>query len=65
MSIVVKNDKEYRMLTKGALEEVIKCCNKVRLNGKDVKLSKEMVLQAEEKSDHLPSLSYKGFHASL
>ena len=53
MSIVVKNDKEYRMLTKGAMEEVIKCCNKVRINGKDVKLSNEMVLKAEEKVKEL------------
>lgn len=34
MSILVKNNNEYRMITKGAMEEILKRCNKVQINGK-------------------------------
>ena len=34
MSIVVKNGKENLIITKGALEEVIKGCSYVKVNGR-------------------------------
>jgi Mg2+-importing ATPase len=53
MSIAVKDGKNYRMITKGALEEVIKGCTQVKINGKNVKLTKELIKEALEKSKEL------------
>lgn len=35
MSVVVKSDNDYRMITKGALEEILKVCTKVK-DGKSI-----------------------------
>ena len=52
MSVVVKNNKNngYRMFTKGALEEVLKTCTKVKYDGKIVDITDEMINIVEEKS---------------
>lgn len=43
MSVIVSRDNEYRMITKGALEEIIKICTKVRKNGIDRRITDKMV----------------------
>lgn len=39
----MKHDDHYRIITKGALEEVLKSCDKVKINGEHKKLTKEMI----------------------
>lgn len=43
MSIAVKHDEHYRMITKGALEEVLKCCNTVKIDGNHLELTEELI----------------------
>lgn len=43
MSIIVKNDSTYRMITKGAMEEILKRCTKVKIKGKEEDLTKELI----------------------
>ena len=43
MSIIVKNNSTYRMITKGAMEEVLKRCTKVKIKGKEEDLTKELI----------------------
>ena len=49
-SVVVKNKTSYRMITKGALEEVIKGCKNAKINGKLVPLKKEIITIIKEKA---------------
>jgi Mg2+-importing ATPase len=42
-SVIVKNKNSYRMLTKGALESILPCCSKVKKNGKEEKITKEII----------------------
>ena len=42
MSIVVKSD-DYLMITKGALEEILKICDTALINGEKVKLTDEII----------------------
>jgi P-type Mg2+ transporter len=53
MSIVVKNGNHYRMLTKGALEEILKICKYVKVNNKNINLTKEYIKIAENKAKEL------------
>ena len=48
----MKNNKNngYRMFTKGALEEVLKTCTKVKYDGKIVEITDEMINIVEEKA---------------
>ena len=57
MSVVVKNKKNngYRMFTKGALEEVLKTCTKVKYDGKIVEITDEMINIVEEKAKEFAS----------
>mgnify|MGYP003159484783 FL=1 len=52
MSVVVKSNKNngYRMFTKGALEEILKVCTKVKYNGQVNELTPEMVEIVEQKA---------------
>lgn len=52
MSVVVKSNKNngYRMFTKGALEEILKVCTKVKYNGHVNELTPEMVEIVEQKA---------------
>ena len=43
MSVVVKHNDHYRMITKGALEEVLKGCNNVKINGEYKPLTQELI----------------------
>ena len=52
MSVVVRSNKNngYRMFTKGALEEILKVCTKVKYNGHVNELTPEMVEIVEQKA---------------
>ena len=52
MSVVVKSNKNngYRMFTKGALEEILKVCTKVKYNGHVNELTPEMIEIVEQKA---------------
>ena len=56
-SVVVKgtNGINYRLITKGALEEVIKDCSKAKLHGKIVPLTKETVDEINDRAKELES----------
>ena len=52
MSVVVCNNKNngYRMFTKGALEEILKVCTKVKYNGQIRSLTSELIEEVEQKA---------------
>ena len=52
MSVVVCNSKNngYRMLTKGALEEILKVCDKVKYNGQIKILTPALIEEVEQKA---------------
>lgn len=55
MSVVVKFENEYKMITKGAIEEVLKCCKNVKYKDQilelDEKLAKQIVVNANNLSN--------------
>ena len=53
VSIVVKHQDHFRIITKGALEEVLKSCDKVKINGEHKKLTKEMIQNINNNADNL------------
>ena len=52
MSVVVCNNKNngYRMFTKGAIEEILKVCTKVKYNGQIRPLTSELIEEVEQKA---------------
>ncbi len=52
-SIVVENQNEYTMITKGALEELLKISNSAILNGKKVKLTDNIINNINAKAEEL------------
>ena len=50
MSIVVKSD-DYLMITKGALEEILKICDTALINGEKVKLTDEIIESVNGKAE--------------
>ena len=53
MSILVKNNNEYRMITKGAMEEILKRCSKVQINEKNKELTKELTNKVISKAKEM------------
>ena len=53
VSVVVKHDDHFRIITKGALEKVLKSCDKVKINGEHKKLTKEMIQNINNNADNL------------
>ena len=53
VSVVVKHDNQYRIITKGALEEVLKSCNKVKINGEHKKITQEMIQDINKNAENL------------
>ena len=53
VSIVVKHDDHYRIITKGALEEVLKCCNQVKIDGEHKELTQEMIQNINKNAENL------------
>ena len=52
-SVVVKNKSAYRMITKGALEEIINDCDNVVINGEIKKITKELINVIKDKAMEL------------
>ena len=52
-SIVVKHKDSFRVIAKGALEEIIKVCDMARVNDKEVKINKDIIKQVEIKADEM------------
>ena len=52
-SIVVKNDKHYSVIAKGALEEIVKVCDMALIDNKEVTLSKELIEKTNKKAEEL------------
>ena len=55
-SIVVKHKDNFRVVAKGALEEIIKVCDMARVNDKEVKINKEIIKQVENKADDMAKM---------
>lgn len=55
MSIVVKNKKtnNFKMITKGALEEVIKSCTKVKIKNKETKITDDLINNIKIKAESM------------
>ena len=53
MSIVVKHEDKYRVITKGALDEIVKVCDMALINNEEVKITDEIIKDAEEKEQEL------------
>ena len=53
MSVVVKHDEHYRIITKGALEEVLKSCTTAKVNGEHLPLTDEMIENIENNAKKL------------
>ena len=52
-SVVVKKDKDYRMFTKGALEEILKICTKINYKGKEENINENLKEKAIKKAKEL------------
>lgn len=52
-SVVVKNKSAYRMITKGALEEIINDCDSVIINGEIKKITKKLINVIKDKAMEL------------
>ena len=55
MSIVVKSGDDYTMITKGALEEVLKCCSTVKYREDVMEISQDMIEKMEKNANELAS----------
>ena len=53
MSIAVQHEEKYEMITKGALEEILKCCTKVLIDNKEYTITNEIIKQVNEKASQL------------
>ena len=53
MSVVVKNGNYYRMISKGALEEIIKVCSTVKINNKIEPINSKIIKIVNEKAKEL------------
>ena len=52
-SIVVTHHDKYRVIAKGALEEIIKVCDMARVNDKEVPISKSIIEKVNKKAEDL------------
>ena len=52
-SIVVTHHDKYRIIVKGALEEITKVCDMARVNGKEVPISKEIIEKVNNRAEEL------------
>ena len=54
-TIIVKKKEQYRVITKGALEEILSCCTKIKLGTKITDINKNLKKVIEEKAKELAS----------
>ena len=55
VSVIVQKDDHYRMITKGALEEIIHICDRVQINGKISKINDSIIKKVQSKATELAS----------
>lgn len=53
MSIAVQHEGRYEMITKGAIEEILKCCTKVLIDNKEYTITNEIIKQVNERASQL------------
>lgn len=56
MSVVVKNEDGYRMITKGAIEEILKCCKDVKYKDKIMPITDELIKQIQVNANNLSNM---------
>ena len=56
MSVVVKSEDGYRMLTKGAIEEILKCCKQVKYKDEIIPITDDLIKQIEVNANNLSNL---------
>ena len=56
MSVVVKDKEEYEMLTKGAIEEVLKCCKDVKYKNQILPITDKLIKQIEVNANNLSNM---------
>ena len=56
MSVVVKNEDGYRMLTKGAIEEILKCCKQVKYKDEIIPITEDLIKQIEVNANNLSNM---------
>lgn len=56
MSVVVKSEDGYRMLTKGAIEEILKCCKQVKYKDEIIPITDDLVKQIEVNANNLSNM---------
>ena len=52
-SIVVTHHDNYRIIAKGALEEIIKVCDMARVNGKEVPINEKIISKVNDKAEEM------------
>ena len=52
-SIVVTHHDKYRVIVKGALEEIVKVCDMARVNNEEVPITKEIIEQVNQNAEEL------------
>lgn len=56
MSVVVKYENDYKMITKGAIEEILKCCKNVKYKDQIIKLDEKLIKQIEVNANNLSNV---------
>ncbi len=56
MSVVVKYENDYKMITKGAIEEILKCCKNVKYKDQIIELDKKLIKQIEVNANNLSNV---------
>ena len=56
MSVVVKSEDGYRMLTKGAIEEILKCCKQVKYKDEIIPITEDLIKQIEVNANNLSNM---------
>ena len=56
MSVVVKYENVYKMITKGAIEEILKCCKNVKYKDQIIELDEKLIKQIEVNANNLSNV---------
>lgn len=56
MSVVVKYENDYKMITKGAIEEILKCCKNVKYKDQIIELDEKLIKQIEVNANNLSNV---------
>ena len=56
MSVVVKYENDYKMITKGAIEEILKCCKDVKYKNQIIELDEKLIKQIEVNANNLSNI---------